>query len=156
MRNTSFDIYLAWSDRIVRVEADMSTLAALLAAGLAVESGCQTGGCGCCILPYVEGDLVHRDSCLSAGDSASREPPPAWCLRCSTIHSDRSSQRHRLLGHTRRRHGRGVARVAAPFSHWRDSAAVAFVAVWLRRLAAYGPLLMWPRADRERVHTPSE
>jgi ferredoxin len=70
MRNTSFDIYLAWSDRIVRVEADMSTLAALLAAGLAVESGCQTGGCGCCILPYVEGDLVHRDSCLSAGDRA--------------------------------------------------------------------------------------
>lgn len=70
MHNTAFDIYLAWSDRLLRVAADTSALAALLAAGFPVESGCQTGGCGCCTLPYVEGDLLHKDSCLSAGERA--------------------------------------------------------------------------------------
>jgi hypothetical protein len=37
---------------------------------LPVEPGCQTGGCGSCVLAYVEGDLIHKDTCLSATDRA--------------------------------------------------------------------------------------
>jgi ferredoxin len=49
---------------------DGAAVAVLLAAGVAVETGCQTGGCGSCVLAYVEGDLIHKDSCLSAADRA--------------------------------------------------------------------------------------
>jgi ferredoxin len=70
MRDAAFDIYLAWSDRTVRVQAASTALAALLTAGVAVEPGCQTGGCGSCALAYVEGDVIHKDTCLSVADRA--------------------------------------------------------------------------------------
>jgi ferredoxin len=70
MLGAAFDIYLAWSDRNVRVHADTTALAALLAAGVPVEPGCQTGGCGSCTLAYVEGDIIHKDACLSVADRA--------------------------------------------------------------------------------------
>jgi len=57
MSNATFEIYLAWSDKSLWVSADTTILAALLAAGVPVEPGCQTGGCGSCVLAYVEGDL---------------------------------------------------------------------------------------------------
>lgn len=60
-----FEIYLAWSDRVLRVGCDETALGVLLAAGITIEPGCQTGGCGSCILDYVEGDIEHRDGCLS-------------------------------------------------------------------------------------------
>ena len=67
MPDGAFEIYLAWSDKCVRVEPDTTALAALLAAGVAVETGCQTGGCGSCVLAFVEGDLIHKDTCLVRG-----------------------------------------------------------------------------------------
>jgi ferredoxin len=70
MQGDTFEIYLAWSDRHVRVGPDSTALGALLEAGLPVEPGCQTGGCGACVLAYVEGDLIHKDTCLSAADRA--------------------------------------------------------------------------------------
>lgn len=68
MRDGAFEIYLAWSNQSLRVEPGTTALAALHAAGVPVETGCQTGGCGLCVLPYVEGDLIHKDACLSAAD----------------------------------------------------------------------------------------
>ena len=68
MAKAAFDIYLACSERHVHVAADTTALAALLAAGIPIEPGCQTGGCGSCTLAYVEGDVIHKDSCLSAQD----------------------------------------------------------------------------------------
>lgn len=70
MSNAAFEIYLAWSDRCLRVEPDTTALAALLAAGVPVETGCQTGGCASCALAYVEGDVIHKDTCLSLADRA--------------------------------------------------------------------------------------
>jgi ferredoxin len=70
MQGDAFEIYLAWSDRRLRVGPDATALGALLEAGLPVEPGCQTGGCGSCVLAYVEGDLIHKDTCLSATDRA--------------------------------------------------------------------------------------
>ena len=35
---------------------------------MAVEPGCQTGGCGMCVTAYVEGDIIHKDGCLSVFD----------------------------------------------------------------------------------------
>lgn len=63
-----FDIYLAWADTTLRVEQDQTALEVLLAAGAPIVPGCQTGGCGECATEYVEGDVIHKDSCLNAED----------------------------------------------------------------------------------------
>lgn len=64
----SFEILLAWSERILHVGPSQSALDVLLAAGVPVEPGCRTGGCGECATPFVEGDIVHKDYCLSIED----------------------------------------------------------------------------------------
>lgn len=63
-----FEIYLAWSDRTLMVGRDETALGVLVAAGVPIEPGCQTGACGACAIDYVEGDIEHRDACLSATD----------------------------------------------------------------------------------------
>lgn len=63
-----FEILLAWSDRVLLVGADQTALEVLIAAGVPIEPGCQTGGCGMCATEFVEGDVIHKDGCLTAGD----------------------------------------------------------------------------------------
>lgn len=66
----TFEIYLAWSDRTLTVPAGKSALQALLAAGIPIAPGCLTGACGECVTAYVEGDVLHKDSCLNEEDRA--------------------------------------------------------------------------------------
>lgn len=66
----TFEIYLAWSDVTLTVGPGQSALQVLLDAGLPIEPGCQTGGCGACATSYVEGDVIHKDACLSAAERA--------------------------------------------------------------------------------------
>jgi len=61
-----FEIYLAWADETLLVGTGQSALDVMVAAGLPVEPGCGTGGCGTCVTAYVEGDVVHKDGCLNA------------------------------------------------------------------------------------------
>lgn len=65
---TAFEIYLAWADVTLTVGPMQSALQVLVDAGVPVEPGCQTGGCGTCVTDYVEGDLVHKDTCLTDTD----------------------------------------------------------------------------------------
>jgi hypothetical protein len=58
------------SDRRLRVGRDATALAVLLAAGVPIEPGCQTGGCGSGVLAFVEGNLIHKDTFLSVADRA--------------------------------------------------------------------------------------
>ncbi|MGD9828872.1 MAG: 2Fe-2S iron-sulfur cluster-binding protein [Hyphomicrobiaceae bacterium] len=64
----SFEIFLAWSETTLVVAPHQTALEVLIAAGLPVEPGCQTGGCGMCATEYVEGDVIHKDGCLTAAD----------------------------------------------------------------------------------------
>lgn len=64
----AFEILLAWSETVLTVGPGENTLAILEAAGVPVEPGCGTGGCGTCAMPYVEGDIIHKDACLTATD----------------------------------------------------------------------------------------
>lgn len=59
-----FEIYLAWSDQTLAVAAGQSALQVLLDAGIPIQPGCLSGGCGECVTEYVEGDVIHKDSCL--------------------------------------------------------------------------------------------
>ena len=45
-----------------------TALQALIEAGVAVELGCQTGGCGMCVTAYVKGDIIHKVGCLCVAD----------------------------------------------------------------------------------------
>lgn len=63
-----FEIYLVWSDRTLRIQAGQTALQVLLEAGVATSPGCLTGGCGECATAYVEGDIIHKDTCLNAAD----------------------------------------------------------------------------------------
>lgn len=64
----AFEIFLAWSETTLVVGPGESALEVLVRAGVPVEPGCQTGGCGTCVTAYVEGDVIHKDACLGPGD----------------------------------------------------------------------------------------
>ncbi|MEZ5925001.1 MAG: 2Fe-2S iron-sulfur cluster binding domain-containing protein [Hyphomicrobiaceae bacterium] len=66
----AFEIYLAWSEQTLIVPHGISALTVLREAGIEVEPGCETGGCGTCAMTFVEGDLIHKDTCLSAAERA--------------------------------------------------------------------------------------
>lgn len=63
-----FEIYLVWADTILTVNSHESALDVLLAAGVAVQPSCRSGYCGECAMTYIEGDIIHKDSCLNNGD----------------------------------------------------------------------------------------
>ncbi|TBU96870.1 xanthine hydroxylase reductase [Stutzerimonas kirkiae] len=61
----AFEVLLASSGRLIRVEADRSIAAALLEAGVDVPLSCEMGICGACTVEVLEGTPEHRDSVLS-------------------------------------------------------------------------------------------
>ncbi len=63
-----FYIYLAYSGRTLIVGANQSALQVLIDAGVDIEPGCMLGGCGMCVADFVEGDLIHKDLCLTEND----------------------------------------------------------------------------------------
>ncbi|MEQ8824604.1 MAG: 2Fe-2S iron-sulfur cluster binding domain-containing protein [Filomicrobium sp.] len=64
-QNTKFEVWLVWSDQRIVVPENVSCLDALIAADVPIEPGCRTGGCGECVTQYVEGEVLHKDSCLN-------------------------------------------------------------------------------------------
>lgn len=64
----AFEIYLVWTDTTLTVAAQENALDVLIAAGVPVQPSCRSGYCGECATPYVEGDLLHKDSCLNVAD----------------------------------------------------------------------------------------
>lgn len=71
VQNTSagtFEIFLAWSDQVLSVGPQDTALSVLVAAGVPIEPECGSGACGMCVTAYVEGDVVHKDSCLTPED----------------------------------------------------------------------------------------
>lgn len=79
---TAFEIYLAWSDRTLTVAPGQSALQVLLASDIPIEPGCLTGACGECAIEYVEGDVIHKDSCLG-----EHERKHTFCPCVSRAHS---------------------------------------------------------------------
>lgn len=71
------EIFLVWSEKTLHVPADMTALEVLQEAGVPVDKGCENGECGTCSTEYVEGDVIHRDTCLTA---ATREHEFCPCV----------------------------------------------------------------------------
>ncbi|MEH6807128.1 MAG: PDR/VanB family oxidoreductase [Rhodococcus erythropolis] len=60
-----FDVVIASTDERVHVPCGVSTLDALLGAGVRVMNSCGEGTCGSCETPILEGRADHRDSILT-------------------------------------------------------------------------------------------
>jgi ferredoxin-NADP reductase len=70
-----FEMQLASDGRVLQVPAHESALDVLRRSGLAVSSSCETGLCGSCECGYVAGEVIHRDSLLSAAARKQRFTP---------------------------------------------------------------------------------
>ncbi|WMS44718.1 Rieske 2Fe-2S domain-containing protein [Acuticoccus sp. MNP-M23] len=76
-RAGAFTVALARSALTVPVREGETILAALRGAGVPVESSCEQGACGTCVVRVLEGMPLHQDVCLSA---AEREDHIATCV----------------------------------------------------------------------------
>lgn len=71
-RNRAFTCRLATSNETVHVGADTSIIEALRDKGIHVDSICEAGTCGTCIVGLLEGDVDHRDDCMLPEERESR------------------------------------------------------------------------------------
>ena len=67
----AFTIVCQRSDRRITVPADLTALAALRQAGIAVSSSCESGTCGSCKTKLLDGDVNHRDLVLRPDERSS-------------------------------------------------------------------------------------
>lgn len=70
-----FEIQIASTGKVLEVPADRSALDVLRANGMLVPSSCEIGVCGSCECSYSDGEVIHRDSVLSAGERRNRMTP---------------------------------------------------------------------------------
>ncbi|KAF5701921.1 cytochrome P450 monooxygenase [Fusarium globosum] len=80
--NTSFDVVLARSNKILRVQEDKSVLEVINEAGAGVLSTCSTGVCGTCEVRVLDGLVDHRDVVLAHSEKAEGKSMMPCVSRC--------------------------------------------------------------------------
>ncbi len=78
-RAGGFDVVLARSDRVLRIEAGNTILDTLLKAGLDVPHSCCEGVCGTCLVKVLEGEPDHKDLVLSRSEQAANDQMLICC-----------------------------------------------------------------------------
>jgi ferredoxin-NADP reductase len=74
-----FVISLARTGCDLKVPKGSSVLKVLLDNGIAVDSSCQEGICGCCEVNVLEGEVDHRDSVLTEKEKAANKSMMVCC-----------------------------------------------------------------------------
>ena len=82
--DSSFDIELRRSGRLLHVEAATSLLDALLADGVDIEFSCSEGTCGTCETQVLDGIPDHRDSLLTEQERAAGDVIFPCVSRCKS------------------------------------------------------------------------
>lgn len=67
-----FDLTVASTGQVIPVPADRSALEMLREHGFLLPSSCELGVCGSCECGYRDGEVIHRDSVLSAAARRDR------------------------------------------------------------------------------------
>jgi len=80
----SFNVKLASSGQIVRVNKDQTITDALSAAGIDILISCEQGVCGTCLTTVLEGIPDHRDSYLTPEERAANNQFTPCCSRAKT------------------------------------------------------------------------
>ncbi len=84
MSDTAFDIKLARSGKTITVPSDMSAVAALAAAGIAIATSCEQGICGTCLTPVIEGEPDHRDMFMTPDEQDKNNQFTPCCSRAKS------------------------------------------------------------------------
>ena len=71
-RAKPFTVKLNRSAKKITVSAQESILDAVLAQGIDVPYSCKTGECKTCVVPVVNGNVIHKDECLTNTDKENK------------------------------------------------------------------------------------
>ena len=81
---TGFEVLIASSGRVIRIEPDQTVVAALAAHGIEVPTSCEQGVCGTCMTGVLDGEPEHRDLYLSPQEQASNDQFLPCCSRAKS------------------------------------------------------------------------
>lgn len=76
-----FDVKLASSGKLIRVQKDQTIVDALAAAGIEVATSCGEGICGTCVTRVLEGEPDHRDMFFMPDEHAKNDVFTPCCSR---------------------------------------------------------------------------
>ena len=79
-----FVVQLARSGIELRVPTGSTLLKVLTENGIAVESSCEAGICGCCEIAVLEGEVDHRDEVLTPSQRACNRSMMVCCSRAKS------------------------------------------------------------------------
>ncbi|CAN5231787.1 PDR/VanB family oxidoreductase [soil metagenome] len=79
--DSSFDVKLASSGRVIRIPADRTVVQALGDAGVDVQVSCEQGVCGTCLTRVLEGEPDHKDLYLTPEEQAANDQFTPCCSR---------------------------------------------------------------------------
>ena len=82
--DASFEVQLASSGRILTVPKDQTVIRALSAAGVEVQTACEQGVCGTCLMRVLEGVPDHKDQYLTPEEQAANDQFLPCCSRAKT------------------------------------------------------------------------
>ncbi|OYD55130.1 oxidoreductase [Thauera propionica] len=77
----SFEVKLASSGRVIKVEKDKTIITALAAAGVEIPFSCEQGVCGTCLTRVLEGVPDHKDNYLTPEEQAANDQLLPCCSR---------------------------------------------------------------------------
>lgn len=83
-QDVAFDVLLAVSGRVVRIEPGQTVTAALAAQGIEVPTSCEQGVCGTCITGVLDGEPEHRDLYLTPQEQACNDQFLPCCSRAKS------------------------------------------------------------------------
>ena len=79
--NTAFEVEVASTGEVYQIPADKTILEVLADGGLDVDSSCEEGLCGTCIVDVLEGEPDHRDFVLDDEEKESNKLITICCSR---------------------------------------------------------------------------
>lgn len=80
----SFEVVLASSGQVIKVDAGQTVIAALAAQGVSVMTSCEQGVCGTCVTRVLEGEPDHRDLYLTTEEQACNDQFLPCCSRAKS------------------------------------------------------------------------
>ena len=82
--DTAFEVKLASTGKIYRIERDATVVHALAKHGIEIPTSCGQGVCGTCLTRVIDGEPLHRDSYLTDAERSRNDQFTPCCSRAHT------------------------------------------------------------------------
>lgn len=84
VENGSFEVQIASTGQVVKVDAETTVAEALIAVGIDIPLSCEQGICGTCVTRILEGIPEHRDMYLTEDEQQANNVFTPCCSRAKT------------------------------------------------------------------------